>query len=39
MPSAFSTLAGRPLIDYENTSDSSSNLLPRVPDRTTIFGK
>ena len=31
---AFSMLIGHPIIDHENTTDSSSNLLPRVLDRT-----
>jgi len=41
MPHAlgFSTLICRPLIDQKNKTASSANLLPRVPDRTTAFGK
>lgn len=36
--SAFSTLICHPIIGHENTTDSSSNLLPRVLDRIAAFG-
>ena len=41
MPHAlgFSPLICRPLIDHENTTDSSLDLLPRVLDRIAVFGK